>query len=138
MPIDTRPRGIRNNNPGNIEQISGLKWQHQVGVDGDGYLIFDRPEWGIRAGAIIIQNYKYYHGIDTISGIITRWAPPATNDTAAYIRFVANACRVAPMDVIDVCEIAFPLTVAMIFHENGQQPYPAEVISRGIELAHIR
>ena len=134
----TLPRGIRNCNPGNISAMRGLKWQHQTGYDGEGYCIFDAAEWGIRAGAVIIQNYKYYHGIDTIQGIIGRWCPTNDDHMRGYIRYVSNACRVAPTDVIDICELAFPLTVSMIFFENGRQPYSAEIINRGIELAHVR
>lgn len=133
-----QPRGIRNNNPGNIESISGLKWFHQVGVDESGYLVFDRPEWGIRAAAVILQNYQYYHAINTVTEMLERWAPSNTNPTSHYISFVCTQLGVRPDQPLDFCTVALPLAKAMILFENGIQPYSDSVINRGIELAHTR
>ena len=44
-----KPRGIRNNNPGNIRK-SNVKWQGLAAEQTDGaFYQFTRPEYGIRA-----------------------------------------------------------------------------------------
>ena len=59
--------------------------------------------------------------------MIGRWAPPNENDTGAYVRAVAASVGVGADEEIDVHEFAIlrPLTLAIIRHENGQQPYRA-------------
>jgi len=70
------PRGIRNNNPGNIEW--GERWQglDELRPDRDPrFAQFISPEDGIRALAKTLQTYQKKHGISTIEGIISRLAP---------------------------------------------------------------
>ncbi len=131
--VVSQPRGIRNNNPGNIER-TGTKWR---GMSADQskdsrFVVFDYPEWGIRAIARVIKTYMG-RGVNTVQGIINTWAPPSENDTAAYIAAVARKIGVTPYQPLDAG--ALPgLVAAIIFHENGQQPYSADQIARGIEL----
>ena len=80
------PRGIRNNNPLNIRK-SADKWQGKAGDDG-AFVIFDTPENGIRAAGRLLKTYRDKHGLNTIRGIVNRWAPPNENNTEAYIAFV--------------------------------------------------
>lgn len=131
------PRGIRNQNPGNVTNISGQIWLHQTGVDGENYCVFANAAWGIRAACRIWWAYYYHHGIRTLNGAVTRWAPPPNNPTEKYIRFVADACKVSPMQPLDFCEMALPITKAIILFENGCQPYSLTTLNRGIELAHL-
>lgn len=131
------PRGIRNNNPGNLMD-AGIQWQGMTGADTGGYLIFASPLEGIRAMALNLHNYYLRDGLHTINGIITRWAPPASNDTEAYIADVAHQLGVSPSQVINV-DAALPrLIPAIIRHENGVQPYSAALIAQGIAAAGIR
>ena len=67
--------------------------------------------------------------------LITRWAPPNENNTDAYVNGVARSLGVAPDDPIRVEEHLPALVVAIIQHENGQQPYPDEVIAAGVGMA---
>lgn len=128
------PRGIRNNNPGNIRH--GDSWQGLALNQSDSdFCVFTSPEYGIRAMARIIINYRKRHGISTIHGIISRWAPPSENNTEAYIRAVSDACHVQPTDVIDVKEYLPDIISAIIKHENGVQPYNATTLQRGITMA---
>jgi len=127
------PRGIRNNNPGNIER-SGVTWKGML-IDQSGdnrFIIFSAPEWGIRAMARVLKNYMT-QGYDTVQEVINRWAPPIENDTGAYVRAVAGKLGVDPTSPINATHIP-ALIEAIIQHENGQQPYPAEVIARGVQL----
>ena len=71
-------RGIRNNNPGNIRW--GSAWQG-LKVDGKeqdkDFCVFIAPEYGIRAMCKILLNYSRLYKINTVAGIIHRWAPPS-------------------------------------------------------------
>ena len=127
----TRPRGIRNNNPGNI-RYDGTQWRGLRGDDG-AYCIFDTPEHGIRAIAKILRTYQS-KGVNTITKVIGRWAPPTENDTAAYIASVAGKTGIAP-DAALISADWPALIAAIIHHENGQQPYTKEQILAGIEGA---
>lgn len=139
------PRGIRNHNPGNIEK--GDPWQGLAEHQPDPrFCVFKAPEWGIRAIARILINYRDKHGINTISGIVNRWAPSAENDTGSYVHHVASRVGVGPDDIIDVTryDICRPLVEAIIRHENGISPhrpdgrwYDSATINRGLELAGI-
>lgn len=132
----TLPRGIRNNNPGNI-RLSADNWQGLRTEQTDGaFFQFEQPEYGIRAMTRVLQNYQGKHGINTIRGIISRWAPGIENNTAAYIAAVSRAVGVHPDERINVNEIMMPLVNAIIVHENGQNPYSLTTISAGIGLAN--
>ena len=131
------PRGIRNNNPGNIRH--GQNWQ---GLNPDGrnidpaFCVFKSPVFGIRALAKVLMNYKKIHGLNTVRQIISRYAPPNENQTKAYIQTVAQQIGVYPDTVIDIEERGI-LTVfikAVIRMENGIQPYSDELIQQGIDL----
>lgn len=127
------PRGIRNNNPGNIVR-SGVTWQ---GMSPDQssdsrFVVFKAPEYGIRAMARVLKNYLAQN-YNTVQEIINRWAPPIENDTGAYVRAVAAHLGVDPTAPVGVEHVP-ALIEAIIKHENGQQPYPADVIARGIQL----
>lgn len=125
-----KPRGIRNNNPLNI-RISGDNWKGSVGDDG-AFVQFELASLGIRAAARILKNYRDKYGLNTISDIINRWAPPSENDTQAYIHSVAEKVGIDANQVLS--DIDYPnLIKAMIYHENGQQPYPVDVIQSGFE-----
>lgn len=131
-------RGLRNNNPGNL-RWDGTVWQgaDTPPADKDGYLRFLKPTWGIRALTRDLRN-KYARGLRTVTAILTVYAPPAENDTAAYITAVATELGIGPLT-----PLTFPtdgaqleaLVKAIIHHENGIQPYPDAVIREGISLA---
>ncbi|MNH02943.1 hypothetical protein D3C85_1695720 [compost metagenome] len=76
-------------------------------------------------------------GIDTVLETINRWAPSNENDTQAYAGAVAKRLGVHPADPINIKE---PATLrvfveSIIIHENGGNPYKAEVIDDGIRRA---
>lgn len=99
---------------------------------------FISPEYGIRAMVIILRNYQSKYGLNTVSGIINRWAPPNENDTQAYISSVAQATGVAPDQRIDTHDSRFMMKLlqAIIQHENGVQPYGFDVFVQAINLAN--
>jgi len=79
-------RAVKNNNPLNIRFSESNKWQGQV-AENKGFCVFSTPEWGWRA-AMKLANSHIRRGHNTIEKLITKWAPPSENDTAAYVRFV--------------------------------------------------
>jgi hypothetical protein len=130
------PRGIRNNNPGNIRK-SKDKWQGLADIQPDTeFFSFVDPVYGIRALAKILRNYRDRYGLNTVQGIINRWAPPVENNTGAYVRMVANKVGVAPTEPLtwDAGQMR-RLVSAIIQHENGQQPYNMATIADGISRA---
>jgi len=126
------PRGIRNNNPGNIER-DGTRWQGMAAVQTDArFVVFSDAVWGIRAIARILITYQDKRRaadgsrIDTVRKFIARWAPPVENNTDAYARTVAVALGVGVDDPdIDVYDYhtMFGLVSAIIRYENGSPPH---------------
>ena len=94
------PRGIRNNNPGNIED--GAFAQSLPGYRGsDGrFAIFDSPQAGINAGGELLNRYAA-RGVVTPAQIINRWAPPSDgNPTQAYAQYVAQRLGIGINDPV--------------------------------------
>ncbi|MDB5853294.1 MAG: putative rane protein phage related [Herminiimonas sp.] len=127
------PLGIRNNNPGNLRSWGGAPTQN-------GFAVFPTAEAGILAMAKQLQLYGS-RGNDTISGIISKWAPSSdNNNTGAYIDQVSRQTGLPASQRLNMKDpsVLSPLMAAMIQHENGQQPYSKSTIddaaSRSIEL----
>lgn len=132
------PRGIRNNNPGNIRK-GPTAWQGEVAGDDPDFCTFSAPEWGVRAIARILLTYQAADGCRTLRQIVGRWAPPSENDTDAYLAAVAGACATDPDQPIDLHgpEKMAPVVAAIIRHENGEQPYPPTLIAKALALAGL-
>lgn len=129
-----KQRGIRNNNPGNIRRGT-TNWRGMAATQTDAaFLQFQSPEYGIRAMTKILRTYQSAYGLRTVAGIISRWAPPTENDTAAYIATVARAVGKAPDAPLTDADLV-PLVTAIIKHENGIQPYPENLIRAGVAMA---
>ena len=141
-------RGVRNNNPGNIDYNPRNQWQGQLPHDPSiekRFARFDTPENGIRALARLILVYRGKdgmpnvgrRGIDTVREIITRWAPGVENNTEAYIKAVSSSLAVKPESSLDLHSplILVALATCIIRHENGVVPYQTEVIEDGIARA---
>ncbi|PYB92757.1 structural protein P5 [Pseudomonas sp. MB-090624] len=142
----TTPRGVRNNNPGNIDFNPRNDWQGQIGKEPGGrFAIFDTPENGIRALGKLLINYRGKDGmpgvggkgIDTVLETINRWAPSNENDTQAYAAAVAKRIGVRTTDTIDIRNPATLkwMVVSIIIHENGGNPYPPGIIDEGVRRA---
>lgn len=133
------PRGIRNNNPGNIRR-SNDPWQGLAAEQEDPeFFQFESAPYGIRALARILITYQDKYMLSNVGEIIDRWAPPHENDTGAYARHVAAQIGVSTGDTINVqrYSVMRPLVEAIIKHENGVQPYTDAQIDRGLALAGI-
>ena len=139
------PRGIRNNNPGNIERGKD-RW---LGMSADQssdprFLVFDKPEAGIRALMRVLINYQERHDINSLRGAINRWAPPGENNSGAYVQHVARLTGFDPDETLDFLDgyVCLALTKAIIRHENGAPEsyglkdwYPDDVYQRAAVMA---
>ncbi|HFP5387710.1 TPA: hypothetical protein ACHIE2_004038 [Escherichia coli] len=131
-----RVRGIRNNNPGNLEYSKTNPWVGQTGDDGR-FAKFETPEHGIRALGRNLMSYQR-QGIDTVSEIINRWAPPTDkNDTMSYIKAVCEQLGVSADEPLDASnpDTLKALCAAIIHHENGSQPYSDQQLTAGVSAA---
>lgn len=128
------PRGIRNNNPGNIEK--GQNWKNSIEGKDDRFLTFKTPEDGIRAMSRLLRNYQRMYGLSTLEQIINRYAPHSENPTDTYVSKVAERAGVNPNKNIDLedDQIMFRVIKAMISFENGfKDYYPDKTILEGIK-----
>ncbi|WP_437177253.1 hypothetical protein [Klebsiella pneumoniae] len=128
-------RGLRNNNPGNIEAGSN-SWDGQAGSDGR-FAKFVTPEHGIRALGKNLLSYQR-QGYDTVSEIVNRWAPARDgNNTEAYIAALCKKLNVTPNDQLNMSDINTlrQLCAGIIQHENGKQPYSEDQLNTGVSAA---
>ncbi len=120
--VNGSSRGMRNNNPGNLEangwtsNLPGYK-----GTDGR-FAIFDTPEHGVAAMDANLQGYAR-KGINTPLAIASTWAPGSEqgNNPGSYGGAIARALGVGLNDKIDMSDPATRAKVesAMALVENG-------------------
>lgn len=100
---------IRNNNPGAM-------------MPGGKLAQYKTPEEGLAA---LDGNLKRYGqgGVNTISGVISKWAPPNENDTAGYIAAVARRLNIPADQKIDLSNpyTRHALSAAITVQENGNR-----------------
>lgn len=128
-------RGLRNCNPGNIRR-SGVRYKGEVRPSRDPeFREFESLAWGYRAIFVLLDTYRMRHGLNTLAGMIARWAPPSENRTGAYIRAVCEQTGIGPGEKIDTRDRAtmVPVAAAISRVENGVGADPGE-IGRGWEL----
>ncbi len=114
------PRGLRNNNPGNLRKSSAT-WIGKVSNPLESaFESFSSMDYGIRA-AIKNAFTQWNKGKDTIRTLVSIWAPPIENNTAAYVAAVAKAAGISP-DVefrFGSNEVTAKVLYAIFVHENG-------------------
>ena len=118
------PRGIRNNNPLNIED--GAFAQSQPGYAGtDGrFAKFETPDHGTAAANTLLDTYQAKHGLNSVAGIVNRWAPASDgNNVNAYATDVAGRLGVDPNAPLTPAQRP-ALIAAMSQHENGVPTAP--------------
>lgn len=103
----TAPAPVRNNNPGAM-------------MPGGKLAQYPDMQTGLQA---LDQNLASYgkQGVNTISGVISKWAPPNENDTQAYIKDVSQRLGISPNQKIDLSNPLQrqALSTAISLHENG-------------------
>ncbi|EEO7205275.1 hypothetical protein G6K67_001359 [Salmonella enterica subsp. enterica serovar Rubislaw] len=129
-------KGVRNNNPGNLV-ASNQGWDGELTSDGK-FSRFDTPEHGIRALAKNMRTYQNKHDLNTVSQMISKFAPPEDhNDTATYIKAVSGMMGVDPEQHIDTGDAGTltKLVNSIITVENGSNPYTSQQINDGVLAA---
>jgi hypothetical protein len=120
----TDPRGIRNNNPTNVEYNAGTDWKGLATPPSDGrFCRFTDPKWGLRATIIILRNYQK-RGITTLGKMIGTWAPSHENNVVAYVKRVGSDTSLTANSVVDLNnkESTILLLRAMVAVECGPAP----------------
>ncbi|AUY32619.1 structural protein P5 [Pseudomonas sp. PONIH3] len=140
-------RGVRNNNPGNIDCNSRNAWQGQFGVEVSvakpRFARFASPENAIRALGKLLINYRGGDSmpgvdgkdIDTVVETINCWAPSNGTDTQAYAAAVAKRLGARVTDPIDIKNLSKLFVESIIIHENGESPYKGAVINEDVRRA---
>lgn len=117
------PRGIRNNNPGNLVK-SNIQWQQKVPHDQntDGHFEqFNTYVYGIRAMIKDVKNDIEQDGLDTIAKIVYEYAPPTENHTETYISFLEAETGISAHQTISANQSTMrKLIKAIALYENGQ------------------
>jgi hypothetical protein len=108
-PSAPAPAPVRNNNPGAM-------------MPGGKLATYPDMQTGLTALDNNLQSYGK-QGINTISGVISKWAPPSENDTKAYIADVSQRLGIKPDQKIDLTNPLQrqALSTAIALHENGPQ-----------------
>jgi hypothetical protein len=129
VPSSSAPRGIRNNNPGNLEyrgQEGATLEEHAK----PRFARFQTAEQGLAALASQLRRYGQ-RGIDTVRAIISTYAPSIENNTPGYTNTVASSLGVdanAKLNLNDPTVLQ-GIMGAIIKVENGRNPYSAEQIA---------
>lgn len=125
------PRGIRNNNPGNI-RYTGTKWDGLADPPADekGFCRFNDAFHGVRALMINTLTLEQ-RGVRSLLDFATKWAPASDgNDPTEYARVLAAKTKAASIYVrypFTAPESLKALARGVTIMENGINPYNSEV-----------
>lgn len=122
---DTRPRGIRNNNPGNIKFKEGNNWKGKVPFDKNTdenktFEQFTEYKWGVRAMILLLIIYMR-NGYDTLDKIIRRYTSGDSKSSQdAYITYVSVSAGISPTKILTPTKTNLrELVIAMTHWENN-------------------
>ncbi len=120
-------------NPGNIKQSPDLFIGEIKPSSDPRFKEFASNAFGYRAMFKILDTYRK-KGYKTITEIITRYAPPTSNDTLSYINHVSKLTGIDPCEILDYGkETMKKIVAAMTLHENGVAGNPDD-IEKGYNL----
>jgi uncharacterized protein (DUF1810 family) len=132
--MGTKPRGLRNNNPGNIIWNSVNNWNGQTGRDDGGYAIFDKPENGIRAMNKTLNTYATT-GRNTARKIIESWT---SGDPAAiqsnYMLKVEQLTGKSRDSVLGAADRLNLIKAIILFENANQNPFSDSLILSAMAL----
>ena len=131
------PLGIRQNNPGNIRPGAGFFGE--TGSSG-GYAEFESEEAGLRALARLLNTYGSEYDINTIRGLVGRYAPKSDNPDSYenYIKYMSDQLGIGADEEFDLVGRRSEVMPAIIGFEQGNEyasRYSPEMISGAISSA---
>lgn len=129
------PRGIRNNNPGNLN-YAGQTGATMEGGEGGRFAVFESMQHGVAALYKQLQLY-FKRGINTLSSIVKTYAPASDNNNVdAYISALTKATGKGANEVLDSGDTATMarLMKGIVDHENGKGYISSSDIMGGIQL----
>lgn len=125
----TIARGLRNNNPGNI-RLNGIIYEGEIVPSKDrSFKQFKAISYGYRAMFVVLHTYARKYGINTIEGMISRYAPASENHTQKYIDAVSKWSGVSATSHLTStnADVMIPIVAAMSRVENGEAAVMSEV-----------
>lgn len=119
-PDMSKVRSDRNNNPLNI-RFTNIAWQGKKteGKSDNDFEEFESRDYGWRAAYKNIET-KMKRGLNTITKLVSEWAPPNENNTNGYIQFVAQKTGIDPNAVITQADLP-KIGAAMAAVESGRR-----------------
>ena len=116
--------GVNANNFGNVRPVGASTGFQQPKT----------PEEGIQ---ILDNNLKAYgdKGINTLAGIINRWAPPSENDTQGLIKAAAQRLSIDPNQPLDLKNPAVRQAIgtAIMIQEKGKGLFAAPAAAQPVQ-----
>ena len=133
-------RGIRNNNPFNLQKTR-IGWQGKVSGNDPRFETFDNIENGIRAGVIDIVGDIGKDKQNTLSKLMVTFAPEHENDTKLYVNILSKATGIKPDEILNPgnkldIKTIFHLSKAIVKHENG--PIQSRFVTDAILLEGVK
>ncbi|TBM10116.1 hypothetical protein EYY83_19035 [Hafnia alvei] len=129
------PRGIRNNNPGNLN-FAGQSGATKEGGEGGRFAVFESMEHGVAALYRQLQLY-FKRGVNTLSSIVKTYAPASDgNNVDAYVSALSKATGKGANETIDAGDTTTiaRLMKGIVDHENGKGYISSSDIMGGIQL----
>lgn len=129
---------IQTNNPFALIQRIPDKWQGYVRSLPSGFLVFDTPLNGARAGWINLWNTYLSKGINTPNKIVPIYAPDGGGKNGAYANFIATRLGITTDTPITSAKQIWELGRAIVFFEAGRDWYPDTQLYEAYNLAKQR
>jgi len=119
-PDMSKVRSDRNNNPLNI-RFTNIEWEGKKTsnkTDND-FEEFESRDYGWRAAYKNIDT-KMKRGSNTLTKLISEWAPPSENNTSGYIQYVSSKTGIDPNAIITQADLP-KIGAAMAAVESGRR-----------------
>ncbi|MEL7640739.1 MAG: hypothetical protein AAGU21_13940 [Solidesulfovibrio sp.] len=115
----------RNSNPGNLRNVNG-----------EGFQSFPDMQTGLNAMTSQLRRYQNTYGLNTVRGIVSRYAPSNENNTPLYISLVSNMLGRGPDDPLDLndTQTAKGLTWAMAHVEGSGKALTDDMLNTAAGL----
>ncbi|WP_026383407.1 phage tail tape measure protein [Achromobacter xylosoxidans] len=135
-PTSGDPRGIRNNNPGNLVYVG----QAGASKEANGrFATFASAQEGLNALAAQLRRYGQ-RGLNSIQSIVNTYAPASENNTGAYANYLAQKMGIDTNTQFDVNSDPAALAAlirGIVEYENGRNPYSNDMIAQAAGMAPV-